>query len=232
MSSSRFTRSLAAISVVVLAAGLFVSSVGVSPLFAEEVSTNGSDANRVIELGAADDGDGSFAPNSSTVPSSEGRSEDSSTPAGESADDTTSQDAESIEDLAVKNKGTLSDGVTYVFACSNASRKVWDVAGGLSSNGANVQMYNSNMTQAQRWLVHEDEYGFLTFENTGSGLLFDVSGGIAESGRNVQPYMANGTRAQKWIAVKDADGGLTIHSLILIFIATASGLSATRCAES
>lgn len=214
MSSSRYARGLAAISVVALAAGLFVSSAGVSPLFAEEVSTNESDANRVIELGAADSGDGSFAPNSSTVPSSEGRSEDSSTPAGESADDTTSQDAESIEDLAVKNKGTLSDGVTYVFACSNASRKVWNVAGGSSSNGANVQMYNSNMTQAQRWLVHEDEYGFLTFENTGSGLVLDVSGGIAESGRNVQQYVANGTRAQKWVAVKGADGCLTIHSAL------------------
>ncbi|MGN8929089.1 RICIN domain-containing protein [Collinsella sp. HCP28S3_E12] len=214
MSCSRYTRGLAAISVVALAACLFVSSVGVSPLFAEEVSTNGPDANRVIELGAADDGDGSLAPNSSTVLSSEGRSEDSSTSAVESADGTTPQDAETVEGLAVKNKGSLSDGATYVFACSNASRKVWDVAGGSSSNGANVQMYNSNMTKAQRWLVHEDENGFLTFENTGSGLVLDVSGGIAESGRNVQQYVANGTRAQKWIAVKDADGGLTIHSVL------------------
>lgn len=214
MSCSRYTRGLAAISVVALAAGLFVSSVGVSPLFAEEVSTNGPDANRVIELGAADDGDGSLAPNSSTVLSSEGRSDDSSISAVESADGTTPQDAESVEDLAAKNKGTLSGGTTYVFACSNASRKVWDVAGGSSSNGANVQMYYSNMTKAQRWLVHEDENGFLTFENTGSGLVLDVSGGIAESGRNVQQHVANGTRAQKWIAVKDADGGLTIHSAL------------------
>lgn len=145
---------------------------------------------------------------------SEGRSEDSSTTAVESADGTTPQDAETVEDLAVKNKGTLSDGATYVFACGNASRKVWDVAGGSSSNGANVQMYNSNMTKAQRWLVHEDENGFLTFENTGSGLVLDVSGGIAESGRNVQQYVNNGTRAQKWIAVKDVDGGLTIHSVL------------------
>lgn len=214
MSCSRYSRGLAAISVVALAAGLFVSSVGVSPLFAEEVSTNGSDAHRVIELGTAYGGDGGLAPNSSTVLSSEGRSEDSSTSAVESADGTTPQDAESVEDLAAKNKGTLSSGTTYVFACSNASRKVWDVAGGSSSNGANVQMYNSNMTKAQRWLVHEDENGFLTFENTGSGLVLDVSGGIAESGRNVQQYVANGTCAQKWIAVKDADGGLTIHSAL------------------
>lgn len=214
MSCNRCARGLAAISVVALAAGLFVSSVGISPLFADEVSTNGSDANRVIELGAADDGDGSFAPNNSTVLSSEGRSEDSSTTAVESADGTTPQDAESVEDLAVKNKGTLSDGATYVFDCSNSSRKVWDVTGGSSSNGANVQMYNSNMTKAQRWLVHEDENGFLTFENTGSGLVLDVSGGKAESGRNVQQYVSNGTRAQKWIAVKGADGSLAIHSAL------------------
>lgn len=214
MSSSRYARGLAAISVVALAAGLFVSSIGVSPLFAEEVSTNGSDANRVIESGTADGGDGTFAPNSSTVLSDEGRSEGSSTSVVESIDGTTPQDAESVEDLAVKNKGALSVGATYVFACSNASRKVWDVSGGSSSSGANVQMYNSNMTKAQRWLVHEDENGFLTFENAGSGLVLDVSGGIAESGRNVQQYAANGTRAQKWIAVKDADGGLTIHSVL------------------
>lgn len=214
MCCSRYARGLVAISVVVLAAGLFISSVGASPSFAEEVSSKGPDANRAIVLGVADDGDGSLAPNNSTVPSSEGRSEDSSSPAVESADDTTSQNAESIEDLAVKNKGTLSGGATYVFACSNASRKVWDVAGGSSSNGANVQMYNSNMTNAQRWLVHEDENGFLIFENTGSGLVLDVSGGIAESGRNVQQYVANGTRAQKWIAVKGADGSLTIHSAL------------------
>ena len=228
MSCSRYTRGLAAISVVALAAGLFVSSVGVSPLFADEVSTNGPDANRVIELGAADDGDGSLAPNSSTVLSSEGRSEDSSTSTVESADGTTPQDAESVEDLAAKNKGTLSGGTTYVFACSNASRKVWDVAGGSSSNGANVQMYTSNMTKAQRWLVHEDENGFLTFENIGSGLVLDVSGGIAESGRNVQQYVANGTRAQKWIAVKDTDGGLAIHSALNFdyVLDTAGGSSA------
>lgn len=114
MSSSRYARGLAAISVVALAAGLFVSSIGVSPLFAEEVSTNGSDANRVIESGTADGGDGTFAPNSSTVLSDEGRSEGSSTSVVESIDGTTPQDAESVEDLAVKNKGTLSDSATYV----------------------------------------------------------------------------------------------------------------------
>lgn len=213
MSFSRKARGLAAISVVALAAGLFVFSVGVSPLFADEASTNGFDINRVIDSDATNGGDGGSAPDGLSALTNEGQSEGSSAPAAESTD-TASQDVGSIEDLAVKNKGTLSDGVAYVFACSNASRRVWDVAGGSSSNGANVQIYSSNMTKAQRWLVHADADGFLTFENVGSGLVLDVSGGKAESGRNVQQYVSNGTRAQKWIAVKDANGGLTIHSAL------------------
>ena len=213
MSCSRKARGLAAISVVALAAGLFVFSVGVSPLFADEASTNGFDVNRVIDSDATNGGDGGSAPDGLSALTNEGQSEGSSAPAAESTD-TAPQDVGSIEDLAVKNKGTLSDGATYVFACNNASRRVWDVAGGSSSNGANVQIYSSNMTKAQRWLVHADADGFLTFENVGSGLVLDVSGGKAESGRNVQQYVNNGTRAQKWIAVKGVNGGLTIHSAL------------------
>ena len=100
------------------------------------------------------------------------------------------------------------------FASGNARRKVLDVSGGSSSNGANVQIYDSNMSRAQLWKIHEDQNGFLTFECSGSGLALDVSGGKAESGRNVQQYRSNGTIAQKWIAVKDEDGTLVLHSAI------------------
>ena len=88
------------------------------------------------------------------------------------------------------------------------------MSGGSSSNGTNVQIYDSNMSRAQLWKIHEDQNGFLTFECSGSGLALDVSGGKAESGRNVQQYRLNGTIAQKWIAVKGEDGSLTLHSAI------------------
>lgn len=113
MSCSRKARGLAAISVVALAAGLFVFSVGVSPLFADEASTNGFDINRVIDSDATNGGDGGSAPDGLSALTNEGQSEGSSAPAAESTD-TASQDVGSIEDLAVKNKGTLSDGVAYV----------------------------------------------------------------------------------------------------------------------
>lgn len=211
MSCSRKARGLAAISVVALAAGLFICSVGVSPLFAEETSAKGCDDNQIVDSNVTCESD-SCSDASPALPNEE-QPNDSLTSTGGPTAATTEGDA-SVEEQAIKNKGTLLDSVTYVFAGGNTSRKVWDVAGGSSSNGANVQMYDSNMTKAQRWLVHADADGFLTFENVGSGLVLDVSGGKAESGRNVQQYVANGTRAQKWIAVKGVNGGLTIHSAL------------------
>lgn len=72
MSCSRKARGLAAISVVALAAGLFISSVGVSPLFADEASTNGCDVNRVIDSDATNGGDGGSAPDGLSALSNEG----------------------------------------------------------------------------------------------------------------------------------------------------------------
>lgn len=211
MSRSQNARGLSAISVVVLAAGLLFTSVGVSPLFAEETLGNGGDVNQVVDSDVAGESDsGSDAP---SALSTEGQSKDSLASIGDSNSATSEGDI-SVDDAAIKNKGTLLDGATYVFAGRATSRKVWDVAGGSSSNGANVQIYSSNMSKAQRWLVREDSDGFLTFENVGSGLVLDVSGGKAESGRNVQQYVSNGTRAQKWIAVKGSDGSLAIHSAL------------------
>ena len=211
MSHSQNARGLSAFSLVVLAAGLLFASVGVSPLFAEETLANGSDVNQVVDSDVAGESDsGSDAPSAFLT---EGQSKDSLASIGDSNSATSEGDI-SVDDAAIKNRGTLLDGATYVFAGRATSRKVWDVAGGSSSNGANVQIYSSNMSKAQRWLVREDSDGFLTFENVGSGLVLDVSGGKAESGRNVQQYVSNGTRAQKWIAVKGSDGSLAIHSAL------------------
>lgn len=177
MSRSQNARGLSAFSLVVLAAGLLFTSVGVSPLFAEETLANGSDVNQVVDSDVAGESDSGLDAPSAFL--TEGQSKDSLASIGDSNSATSEGDI-SVDDAAIKNKGTLLDGATYVFAGRATSRKVWDVAGGSSSNGSNVQLYNSNMTKAQRWLVHEDENGFLTFENAGSGLVLDVSGGIAE----------------------------------------------------
>lgn len=109
-----------------------------------------------------------------------------------------------VDELAQKYADEIPDGV-YAIVSNDAGRKVLDVAAGSSANGANVQIYASNATNAQRWRVSHDEDGFLTITCVGSGKVLDVNAGKAKAGTNVQQYQSNGTRAQKWVAVPVGD---------------------------
>ena len=218
MNNSRYARGLIALSIAVLAAGLLFLPAAASPLFAEETPAASGDSSQIVESNPTGDETGGTDDSALAVPgdqNSHDQGDEGSVPSdGSSASAPALEKPQSIEDLALAHKGTLTGGKTYVFAAGNAVRKVWDIAGGSSKNDANVQIYGSNMTKSQRWLVQEDAGGFLTFINVGSGLALDVSGGKAVSGRNVQQHNSNGTRAQKWIAVRDEDGSLTLHSAL------------------
>ena len=218
MSNSRCARGLTVLSIAVLAAGLLFLPASASPLFAEETPAASGDSSQIVESNPTGDETGGTDDSALAVPgdqNSHDQGDEGTAPSdGGSASAPAPEKPQSIEDLALAHKGTLTDGKTYVFAAGNAARKVWDVAGGSSRKGANVQIYGSNMTKAQRWLVREDANGFLTFINVGSGLVLDVSGGKATSGRNVQQWISNGTRAQKWIAVEAEDGSISLHSAL------------------
>ncbi|MBQ3267220.1 MAG: RICIN domain-containing protein [Atopobiaceae bacterium] len=73
-----------------------------------------------------------------------------------------------------------------------------DVAGGKAVNGANVQIYASNDTNAQKFLITEETAGHWSMANANSGLYVDVAGGAASNGVNVQQWTSNGSRAQRW----------------------------------
>lgn len=82
-----------------------------------------------------------------------------------------------------------------------------DVAGGKAVNGANVQIYASNDTNAQKYLITEETSGHWSLANANSGLYVDVAGGAARNGTNVQQWASNGSRAQRWNIV---DSGETV----------------------
>ena len=88
-----------------------------------------------------------------------------------------------------------------------------DVASGATWNGANVQIYSSNATGAQRWRVTHDEDGFVIIAGVGSGKALDVAAGQSKAGANVQIFDANGTAAQKWIAIPDGDAFKLVSAL-------------------
>lgn len=117
-----------------------------------------------------------------------------------------------INNLAAQNKNTLADGVYEICSVKNSNYAL-DVNSASTSNGANVQLYLCNGTQAQAFKVSHDSQGFVTFTNINSGKVIDLDGAITKNGRNIHQYASNGTRAQKWI-VQQSGSGYSIVSAI------------------
>lgn len=87
---------------------------------------------------------------------------------------------------------------TYTIMAVN-SGKVLDVQNGGMVNYTNVWQYDSNGTDAQKWIMvknQDDTYSFISKLN---GLALDVSGGSTEDGANVQVYEFNESNAQKFV---------------------------------
>ena len=118
-----------------------------------------------------------------------------------------------MDQKAAENTDALADGI-YVVRSGLSRRQVLDVSGGSKENSANIQIYESNTTVAQKWKVMHDEKGYLTFINMGSGKALDVANGLGNSGNNVAQYTNNGTRAQKWIAEKLESGRYLLYSAL------------------
>ena len=105
----------------------------------------------------------------------------------------------------------IEDGA-YFLTSAGGSKKVADVTGASTSNGANVQLYGSNSTNAQRFYFERDAEGYYTVTCTGTGKVLDVdSAGIAP-GTNVRQWDSNGTGAQKWALRKNSDGSFSLLS--------------------
>lgn len=105
----------------------------------------------------------------------------------------------------------LAEG-TYIVASSNSSSSVLDVDGGLTADGANVQLWSLDSTGAQKWQVTIDSGGYVTLENMRSGKVLDVAGGSTNLGTNVRQWTENESSAQKWAAIKNSDGTITLWS--------------------
>lgn len=118
---------------------------------------------------------------------------------------------ERLNELAAAHRGDLADGV-YTFVTANNTAKALDVSGASHADAANVQLYQTNGTKAQRWKVTHDALGYVTLTSVESGKVLDVSGGSTANGANVQQYASNGTWAQRWVAVRNGDGSLTFRS--------------------
>ncbi len=108
------------------------------------------------------------------------------------------------------------NGRTFVMDSSLAGRGVIDVKSGSTVAGANVQLYESNGTDAQKWEFAVQDDGTYVITNTKSGMALDVQWGNAKNGANVWQYTRNDSLAQRWRLewVDESSGKAILHSAL------------------
>ena len=105
----------------------------------------------------------------------------------------------------------------YVVRSANDGSFAVDVRSASLSEGANVQLYRSNGTGAQRVWIHQGTDGFCTLWVMGTGRVLGVAGAAGSgSGTNVRQTSAVDARSQ-WAARRNADGTVS-------FVNRATGL--------
>ena len=75
---------------------------------------------------------------------------------------------------------------------------VIDVNGGSNKDGANIQLYKKNGSDAQLFKIARNGSGYYTFINKGSNKAIDVAGANTSSGTNIQQWSQNSSMAQQW----------------------------------
>lgn len=109
-----------------------------------------------------------------------------------------------IDALAKANASVLPDG-TYTIQSAINPNYVLDVANGSTQNGSNIQLYQNNDTNAQKFNVTHDSKGYVIFTNVKSGKVLDLNWGLAKNNSNIQQWDSNGSIAQKWIVKKNVN---------------------------
>ena len=114
-----------------------------------------------------------------------------------------------------KTPATPLPAGAYVVVPACSQTRCLDVEGASSSNGADVRLWSSNMTAAQRIEVSVDrQTGLYELKVAGTGKVLDVTGASTADGANVQQWDSNGTAAQKWVISANDDGTFTIESAL------------------
>lgn len=106
---------------------------------------------------------------------------------------------------AYANGKTISEG-SYNIATKLAGQRVVDVTSGSLSAGANIQLWRSNNTAAQKFKFVYHGKGLYSIQGSASGKNLDVAHGSTSPGANVWQYNTNYTLAQLWYVVKKGSG--------------------------
>lgn len=120
------------------------------------------------------------------------------------------------------NSGGVSNGIYKLVSAIN-SRYVMDVNGGSLSDCANVQLYEDNGSNAQKFELIRQADGYYVIKNVNSGKVLDCDGGGRAEGTNIQQYTSNSTAAQRWKITGVGNGYYTLTCKCNGLLADAAG---------
>ncbi|MBQ3469167.1 MAG: RICIN domain-containing protein [Bacilli bacterium] len=87
---------------------------------------------------------------------------------------------------------------TYSILNADNTKMSLDVVGNYTTDRTNVQLYKSNDSDAQKWVIRKTDDGSYKIMGLKSKKVLDVSGGSSADGSNIQIFTFNDTNAQKW----------------------------------
>ena len=112
-----------------------------------------------------------------------------------------------LKDLEkIVDEGKIIEDGVYKIASSLDTNKVLDVTGASKANLANIELYQSNNSLAQRFIITYVKDGYYEIENVLSTKELDVYNAGTKDGTNVEQYTRNGSNAQLWKIYKTSDG--------------------------
>ena len=112
---------------------------------------------------------------------------------------------EENETLSSTNSKTIEEGI-YVIQSAINNKFVLDVANGSTSSGANIQIYQNQSLDSQRFKVEYLSDGYYIITAMHSGMVLDVANAGQTAGTNVWQCYRNDLDAQQWL-IQDAGDG-------------------------
>ena len=101
----------------------------------------------------------------------------------------------------------IATGVSMIITSVANNKLVTDVTGASTANGARVQLYSSNNTNAQKYRFESIGNGTYKIINANSGKVLDVAGAA------LQQYTSNNTVAQQWTVRNYGSGKIALVSV-------------------
>lgn len=108
---------------------------------------------------------------------------------------------------------SITTGVSMIITSVANKKLVTDVTGASTANGARVQLYSSNNTNAQKYRFESIGNGTYKIVNINSGKMLDVAGGSTANGEALQQYTSNNTVAQQWTVRNYGSGKIALVSV-------------------